>query len=161
MRPRASRMLLLETDGIVNLQKGAGGDGNIAETSPPTVVGDLVIVGSSLGDNQRFDYPPGVIRAYNVKTGELVWSWNPIPQDPADSAYATWNGPKAHQTGGANAWSILSVDAARDLLFVPTTSPSPDYYGGERIGKNTNANSLVALRASTGKAGLAFPGSAS
>ncbi|HMI64280.1 MAG TPA: PQQ-binding-like beta-propeller repeat protein, partial [Puia sp.] len=55
--------------GIVSLQKGAGGDGNIAETSPPTVVGDLVIVGSSLGDNQRFNYPPGVVRAYNVKTG--------------------------------------------------------------------------------------------
>ena len=138
-------------DGTVDLRKGIDWSGSIAETSPPTVVGDLVIVGSSLGDNQRFNYPPGVVRAYKVQTGELVWSWNPIPQDPADSAYATWNGPKAHQTGGANAWSILSVDAARDLLFVPTTCPSPDYYGGERIGANMNANSLVALRASTGK----------
>jgi quinoprotein glucose dehydrogenase len=138
-------------DGMVDLSKVAGGDGNVAETSPPAVVGDLVIVGSSLGDNQRFNYPPGVVRAYNVMTGELAWTWDPIPQNPADSAYATWNGPKAHQAGGANAWSILSVDAARDLLFVPTTCPSPDYYGGERIGKNLNANSIVALRASTGK----------
>ena len=143
--------LTFGNEGVVSLQKGAGGNGNIAETSPPTVVGDLVIVGSSLGDNQRFDYPPGIVRAYNVKTGDLAWSWNPIPQDPADSAYATWNGPNAHRAGGANAWSILSVDVARDLLFVPTTAPSPDYYGGERIGKNMNANSLVALRASTGK----------
>lgn len=138
-------------DGAVDLRKGVGGYGDIAETSPPTVAGDLVVVGSSLGDNQRFNYPPGLVRAYNVQTGELTWSWDPIPRDPADSAYATWNGPKAHQTGGANAWSILSVDLARDLLFVPTTCPSPDYYGGERIGMNLHANSMVALRASTGK----------
>ncbi|HEY4285980.1 MAG TPA: pyrroloquinoline quinone-dependent dehydrogenase [Puia sp.] len=138
-------------EGTVDLRKGIDWSGSVSETSPPTVVGDLVIVGSSLGDNQRFNYPPGIVRAYNVKTGGLAWSWNPIPQDPADSAYATWNGPKAHRTGGANAWSILSVDAARDLLFVPTTCPSPDYYGGERIGTNMNANSLVALQASTGR----------
>ncbi|GGA83235.1 quinoprotein glucose dehydrogenase [Puia dinghuensis] len=136
-------------DGAVDLRAGVGDD--IAETSPPVVTGDLVIVGSSLGDNYRFDYPQGVVRAYNVRTGKLVWSWNPIPTDPADSAYASWQGPKAHQSGAANAWSILSVDAARDLLFVPTTSPSPDYYGGERKGSNLYANSIVALRASTGK----------
>ena len=138
-------------DGVVDLRVGSGGYGDVAETSPPTVVGNLVIVGSSLGDNQQFNYPHGVIRAYDVHSGALVWSWDPIPSDPSDSAYADWIGPKAHETGGANAWITLSVDAARDLLFVPTTCPSPDYYGGERIGKNTNANSLVALRASTGK----------
>jgi quinoprotein glucose dehydrogenase len=125
--------------------------GMVAETSPPTVVGDLVVVGSSLGDNQRFDYPPGVIRAFDARTGALVWTWNPIPQDPTDSAYATWQGPKAHQTGAANAWITLSADPARDLLFVPTTCPSPDYYGGERLGSNRFANSMVALKASTGK----------
>jgi len=136
-------------DGAVDLKAGLGGD--IAETSPPTVIGDLVIVGSSLGDNQRFDYPPGVVRAFDVHTGRLVWTWNPIPTDPADPAYASWQGPKAHATGGANAWSILSADSARDLLFVPSTSPSPDYYGGERKGSNLYANSIVALKASTGK----------
>ena len=135
--------------GVVDLREGLGDD--IAETSPPTVVGDLVIVGSSLGDNQRFDYPQGVVRAFSAATGKLVWSWNPIVQDPADSAYATWQGPKAHRTGGANAWSILSADPARDLLFVPSTSPSPDYYGGERKGSNLYANSIVCLKASTGK----------
>jgi quinoprotein glucose dehydrogenase len=135
--------------GIVDLSAGAGGQ--ISETSPPVIVGDLVIVGSSLGDNQRFDYPPGIVRAFDVRNGRQVWSWNPIPTDPLDSAYGSWQGPKAHQSGGANAWSILSVDAARDLLFVPTTCPSPDYYGGERKGSNLYANSIVALRASTGK----------
>lgn len=136
-------------EGMVDLRAGLGAD--IAETSPPLVAGDLVVVGSSLGDNQRFDYPPGVVRAYDVRSGRPVWSWNPVPTDPADSAYASWRGPKAHQTGGANAWSILSADPARDLLFVPTTCPSPDYYGGERKGSNLYANSIVALRASTGR----------
>jgi quinoprotein glucose dehydrogenase len=135
--------------GTVNLR--AGYSNEVQETSPPAVIGDLVIVGSSMGDNQRFDQPPGVVRAYDVHTGALVWLWNPIPDDPADSAYLTWNGPKAHQTGAANAWSILSVDTARDMVFVPSTSPSPDYYGGERLGSNRYANSLAALRASTGK----------
>ena len=137
------------TEGVVDLKTGLGAD--VAETSPPVVVGDLVIVGSSLGDNQRFDYPPGVVRAYDALTGKPVWSWDPIPKDPMDSAYATWQGPRAHRTGGANAWTILSADPARDLLFVPTTCPSPDYYGGERKGSNLYANSIVALRASTGK----------
>lgn len=136
-------------NGSVNLRAGLGND--IQETSPPAVIGDLVIVGSAIGDNQRFDEPPGVVRAYSVHTGQLIWAWDPIPRDPADSAYATWNGPKAHRTGAANAWSILSADPARDLVFIPTSCPSPDYYGGERLGANHYANSLVALRASTGK----------
>jgi quinoprotein glucose dehydrogenase len=136
-------------NGTINLRTGLGKD--IQETSPPAVIGDLVIVGSAIGDNQRFDEPPGVARAYDVRTGQLIWTWDPIPRDPADSAYATWNGPKAHRTGAANAWSILSTDPARDLVFIPTSCPSPDYYGGERLGANFYANSLVALRASTGK----------
>lgn len=135
--------------GIIDLRAGYGNE--VQETSPPAVIGDRVIVGSSMGDNQRFDQPPGVVRAYDVHNGRRIWVWNPIPSDPADSAYATWNGPKAHQTGAANAWSILSTDPARDLVFVPSTSPSPDYYGGERQGSNLYANSLVALRASTGE----------
>jgi quinoprotein glucose dehydrogenase len=135
--------------GTVNLRVGYGEE--VQETSPPAVIGDRVVVGSSMGDNQRFNQPPGVVRAYDVHTGALLWTWDPIPQDPGDSAYDTWQGPKAHQSGAANAWSILSTDEARDLVFVPSTSPSPDYYGGERLGSNRYANSLVALRASTGK----------
>ena len=125
-------------------------------TSPPTVVRDLVIVGSAVPDNHRADAPEGVIRAFDVRTGALKWSFDPIPRDPKDPAYATWIGPRAHDTGAANAWSIFSADTARDLVFVPVGSASPDFYGGERRGDNKYANSVVALRASTGAFVWAF-----
>lgn len=136
-------------DGIVDLKAGLGND--ISVTSPPAIIGNLVVIGSSLGDNQRYDYPQGVVRAYDAISGELRWSWDPIPQDSTDKAWKTWNGPKAHKTGAANAWSVISADAQRDLVFIPTSCPSPDYYGGERLGQNLYGNSIVALRASTGK----------
>jgi quinoprotein glucose dehydrogenase len=135
--------------GTVDLKKGLAND--ISVTSPPAIIGNRVIVGSSLGDNQRFDYPSGVIRAYDAITGTLSWSWDPIPRDSTDAAWATWQGAKAHQAGAANAWAPISVDAARDLVFIPTSCPSPDYYGGERLGQNLYGNSIVALRAATGK----------
>ncbi|HWK07133.1 MAG TPA: pyrroloquinoline quinone-dependent dehydrogenase [Puia sp.] len=136
-------------EGIVDLKEGLGGD--ISETSPPAIIGNRIVVGSSMGDNQRLDYPAGTVRAFDALTGQLNWSWDPNPLDPQDSAWKTWIGPRAHQSGGANAWSILSADPERDLVFIPTTCPSPDYYGGERKGANHYANSIVALRASTGK----------
>ena len=119
-------------------------------TSPPTVVRDLIIVGSAVPDNHRADAPEGVIRAFDVRTGALRWSFDPIPRDPHDPAYATWIGPAAHTTGAANAWSVFSADTARDLVFIPVGSASPDFFGGERRGDNRYANSVVALRASTG-----------
>ena len=115
-------------DGTVDLKEGFGSD--ISVTSPPAIIGNLVVIGSSLGDNQRFDYPRGTVRAYDAISGELRWSWDPIPQDSTDKAWQTWNGPKAHRTGAANAWSIISADAERDLVFIPTSCASPDYYGG-------------------------------
>lgn len=136
-------------DGTVDLKEGFGSD--ISVTSPPAIIGNLVVIGSSLGDNQRFDYPRGTVRAYDAISGELRWSWDPIPQDSTDKAWQTWNGPKAHRTGAANAWSIISADSERDLVFIPTSCPSPDYYGGERLGQNLYGNSIVALRASMGK----------
>lgn len=136
--------------GTVDLKKGLGND--LAETSPPAIAGNLVIVGSSLGDNQRIDYPPGVVRAYDAQTGQLKWTWDPVAaRDPMDTAAATWKGASIARTGGANAWSVISVDEARGLVFIPTTCPSPDYYGGERKGKNLYANSIVALHAATGE----------
>ena len=119
-------------------------------TSPPAVVGDLVIVGSAVSDNKRTDAPSGVVRAYDARTGRERWSWDPVPRDSATPGYDTWRGRWAHATGGANAWSVLSADPAADLVFVPTGSASPDYFGGERLGQNLYANSVVALRASTG-----------
>jgi quinoprotein glucose dehydrogenase len=119
-------------------------------TSPPAIVGDLVIVGSGVADNNRTDAASGEVRAYEARTGALRWSWDPVPQNPSDPAYATWEGANGHRTGAANAWSVIAADPARDLVFVPTSSPSPDYFGGERLGRNDYANSIVALRASTG-----------
>lgn len=120
-------------------------------TSPPVVVNDLVITGSSIGDNTQPDLPSGEVRAFDARTGELVWSWDPIPQDPADPAWGDWRGALAHGSGGGNAWSILVADPERDLVFIPTGSAAPDYYGVLRLGDNRYANSTVALRASTGE----------
>jgi quinoprotein glucose dehydrogenase len=120
-------------------------------TSPPTVVGDLVILGSAISDNQRVDAPNGVVRAFDARSGAPRWSWDPIPRAPGTPGYDTWQGPQAHHTGAANAWTVLSADPARNLLFVPVGSASPDFYGGERLGSNQYASSVVALRASTGQ----------
>jgi quinoprotein glucose dehydrogenase len=125
--------------------------GQYQVTSPPAILRDLVIVGSAIGDNRAVELERGVVRAFDARTGALRWSWDPIPRDPSDPARATWEGAGADRAGAANAWSILSVDTDRDLVFVPTTSPSPDFYGGERLGDNRYADSVVALRGSTGQ----------
>jgi quinoprotein glucose dehydrogenase len=113
-------------------------------------VGDLVITGSSIADNSRPNPASGEVRAYEARTGAVRWPFDPIPQDPATPVGRGWPGARARRTGGANAWSILVADPARDLVFVPTSSAAPDYFGGLRPGDNRYASSLVALRASTG-----------
>jgi quinoprotein glucose dehydrogenase len=125
-------------------------------TSPPAIVNGLIVVGSAVADNNRTDAASGEVRAYDARTGALRWTWDPIPQDSTDPAWRTWIGPDAHRTGAANAWSIIAVDSARGLIFVPTGSPSPDYFGGVRKGENRYANSIVALRAETGKVAWHF-----
>jgi quinoprotein glucose dehydrogenase len=125
--------------------------GQYQVTSPPAVIGDLLIVGSSIGDNRGVEVERGVVRAYDTRTGRLRWSWDPIPLRANDPARKTWEEKGAIKTGAANAWSLISTDTERDLVFVPTSSPSPDFYGGERKGSNLYANSVVALRASTGE----------
>ena len=120
-------------------------------TSPPAIINDIIVVGSSVADNNRTDAASGEVRAFDARSGALRWTWDPVPQDSADTAWRTWIGPRAHATGAANAWSVIAADPARDLVFVPTGSASPDYFGGERLGDNRYANSIVALRASTGR----------
>jgi quinoprotein glucose dehydrogenase len=115
--------------------------GNYEVTSAPTVVGDVVITGSSIGDNVAVNLERGVVRGYDTRTGKLVWTWDPIP----------WAMQQKLRTGAANAWSTIAADEKRGLVFVPTGSASPDYYGGERPGDNRWANSVVALKASTGE----------
>jgi quinoprotein glucose dehydrogenase len=141
------------TNGQVELGRDVGFAylGEYHATSPPAVVGDVIVVGSAISDNQRVDAPRGVVRAFDARTGARRWSWDPVPRDPRDPARRTWGDDGATRTGAANAWSILSADPQRDLVFVPTSSPSPDFYGGARKGANLYANAVVALRASTGR----------
>ena len=122
------------TRGIANITRR----GEYEETSAPAIAGDLVIVGSSIADNDRVDSPSGVVRAFDARTGSLRWIWNPIPETITP-------------TGAGNAWSTISVDNGRDLVIVPTTSPSPDYHGLKRPGDNKWADSVVALSAKTGE----------
>jgi quinoprotein glucose dehydrogenase len=147
-------------DGVVDLKSGLRippfEPQAYSMTSPPVVVNGVVITGSSIADNSRPDPASGEVRAYDARTGQLRWTWDPIPQDPRDPAYKDWRGAFAHKGGGANAWSTLVADAERDLVFVPTGSAAPDYYGVLRLGDNRYANSIVALRATTGRLVWAF-----
>ena len=120
-------------------------------TSPPAIVAGVIVVGSAVADNNRTDAASGEVRAFDARTGVLRWTWDPVPQDSTDPAWRTWIGTGAHRTGAANAWSVIAADSARGLVFVPTGSASPDYFGGERKGQNLYANSIVALRAATGE----------
>ncbi|MCU0635303.1 MAG: PQQ-binding-like beta-propeller repeat protein, partial [Gemmatimonadaceae bacterium] len=138
-------------EGVVDLRRGLrNAPFETAEyevTSPPALVAGLIVVGSAVADNNRPAAASGEVRAYDARTGTLRWTWDPVPQQPSDPAYDTWQGPTAHRTGAANAWSVLAVDSARGLVFIPTSAPSPDYFGGTRLGRNDYANSIVALRA--------------
>lgn len=141
--------------GIVSLRQGLRNTPfETAEyeiTSPPAVIRGIIVTGSAVADNNRTNAASGEVRAYDARTGALRWTWDPVPRDSTDPAWQSWRGPMAHSTGAANAWSVIAADSARDLVFVPTGSASPDYYGGERLGNNLYANSIVALRASTGE----------
>ncbi len=141
--------------GTVDLRKGLRiaprGFADYQVTSPPAVVGNTVVVGSAIQDNAWTSEPSGEVRGFDAVTGKLKWSWDPIPQDPSAVGADTWKNKSASRTGAANAWSVIVADPARNLVFVPTSSPSPDYYGGERLGHNLFADSVVALRADTGE----------
>ena len=110
-------------------------------TSPPTVVGDVVVVGSAVADGQEVDVEPGVVRGFDTRTRRLLWTWDPMP----------WALHQAIRTGGGNTWSVISADPERGLIFLPTGSPSPDFYGGMRPGDDRDANSVVAVDARTGR----------
>ena len=140
--------------GTVDLRKGLRiapeGFADYEVTSPPAIIGNVIVVGSAVADNARTRQPSGEVRGFDAITGRLKWTWDPIPQDPAAVGAETWGNKSATRTGAANAWSVIVADPARNLVFVPTGSPSPDYFGGERLGANLFANSVVALRADTG-----------
>jgi quinoprotein glucose dehydrogenase len=123
---------------------------NYLVTSPPAILDGKVIVGSSIGDNRAVLEELGTVRAFDAKSGTLVWSWDPIPRDAANPVFKEWSAERVQTASAANAWAPLSVDAARHLVFAPTGSASPDFFGGERPGDNRWANSVVALDGDTG-----------
>jgi quinoprotein glucose dehydrogenase len=129
--------------------------GEFQITSAPVVVGSVVIVGSAIGDNARVKAPHGTVRAFDVQTGAPKWSWDPVPRDPNDPAAKTW-GEGYKDVGHANVWAPMSADVKRGLVFLPTSSASPDFFGGLRPGDNRHSNSVVALKAETGELVWAF-----
>jgi quinoprotein glucose dehydrogenase len=114
-------------------------------TSAPVVIDGIVVVGSSIDDNQQVREIPGAVRAFDARTGALRWTYDPLQ--------AAGPGVVA---GAANVWAPMSTDPARGLVFLPTSSPSPDFYGAARPGDAAHANSVVAVRAATGEVAWAF-----
>ncbi|MFK7954979.1 MAG: PQQ-binding-like beta-propeller repeat protein [Lysobacterales bacterium] len=131
--------------GIRNYRRG-----EYSQTSPVTVVGSTVVVGSSIGDNGGVELEPGTVRGFDAQSGELLWAFDPIPNRPDQAALAGWDPKQAVRNGGGNMWSVASASESLGLVYVPTTSPSPDFFGGERQGANNYANSVVALDVKTG-----------
>jgi quinoprotein glucose dehydrogenase len=141
------------TGGQVDLTKGI----NIRDaadylvTSPPAIYGNVVIVGSAIGDNRAKDVERGVIRAFDARSGSLLWSFDPLPDSPSHPAASEWDLAQATTTGAGNSWGVMSVDEDNGLVLIPTGAASPDFYGGKRLGSNRFADSLLALEAKSGK----------
>ncbi len=112
--------------------------GEFQITSAPVVSHGVVVVGSSISDNGRVDAPQGAVHAFDARTGKPRWSWDPLVHDGIEA-------------GAANVWAPMSVDDKLGLVFLPTSAPSPDFWGGKRPGNNDYANSVVALKIETGE----------
>src|SRR5579859_692263 len=139
-------------DGTVDLREGIADAFPGAEysvTSPPAIYQDLVITGAAVPEYPS-NGPSGVVRAFDVRSGKLVWAFHTIPQ-PGETGHETWQEDAWQDRTGANVWSIMSVDTERGLIFLPVGSASYDFYGADRKGMDLFANSLVALDAATGK----------
>ena len=134
-------------NGSVDLTEGIGDvqPGEYGVTSPPVVLGDRIITGSMVLDNRRVDAPSGVVRAYSARSGRRLWAWNalvPGEETETDGDF---------RRGTSNAWTALSADPQRNLVFVPTGNTSPDYYGGHRKGLDYYSSSIIALDGDSGE----------
>lgn len=141
------------TGGTVDLRKGIEplvDDWEFNVTSPATVVGDVVVVGSSIADLVRRVGPPGDVRAYDARSGALVWTFHTIPL-PGEPGADTWKPNGRENAGHANVWSTITADLERGVVYLPVSTASPDFYGGDRIGANVYSDSVVALEAATGR----------
>ncbi len=138
--------------GKVDLRAGLGRDPNtirhIASGSPGVVFGNLIIEGSSTGED--YGSPPGDVRAYNVESGALIWTFHMVPH-PGEVGYDTWPPNAWRYSGGADAWGGMAVDIKRGIVYIPTAAPKNEFYGGDRRGNNLFSDCLVALNARTGK----------
>jgi len=139
--------------GGIDLRQGLGRDPEtitrIASMTPGRIYENLIILGSAMGDD-AYSPAPGDIRAYDVRSGELAWTFHTIPH-PGEAGYETWP-PDAWKTvGAANVWSLMSVDEERGIVYAPTGAPSYHFHGANRAGDNLYANSLIALDARTGE----------
>ena len=138
-------------NGRVDLRVGLGRDPNsltlVQSTNPGRVFEDLLILGSAT--NEEYESGPGDIRAYNVLTGQLVWTFHTVPH-PGEFGYDTWPKDAWKTVGGANAWSGMSLDEKRAMVFIPTASPKYNFYGANREGANLFGDCLIALNARTG-----------
>lgn len=138
-------------NGRVSMNVGLRGDSSlisVVPTSPGIIYEDLLIIGAEV--SELFGAEPGYIRAYNVRTGKLEWTFHTIPH-PGEFGYDTWPPDAWKYVGGVNSWGGMSLDADRGMVFVPLGSPSYDFYGADRKGANLFGNSVVALNARTGK----------
>src|SRR5204862_521527 len=105
------------------------------EVTPLVIDGTMYVI-TPTGIIAALAPASGEVRAFDVRTGAQKWSFDPIPQDSTDPAFKTWQHWSASRTGGANVWSVIVADPARDLVFLPTSSPAPDYFGGMRLGED-------------------------
>ena len=124
---------------------------HVTQSSPPVVYRNLVIVGSQIPDRVQLPDPVGYVQAISARTGKRVWAFSVIPQSAKDPGAETWENESWRTSGHGNVWAPMALDEARGLLYLPTTTPSSDYYGGNRPGANLFAESLVCLDAATGK----------
>jgi quinoprotein glucose dehydrogenase len=140
--------------GEIDLSQGIGHryPGEYAVTSPPLILGDRLVTGAMVLDNIRVDAPGGVVRAYDLRTGELRWSWDPLPPGREYVEGIDASGERVrYQRGTTNSWSILSGDAERGLVYVPTGNTAPDYFGAQRGGLDYYSSSIVALSLESGE----------
>jgi glucose dehydrogenase len=138
-------------NGKVDLREGLGRDPAkiiVQSGTPGRVFEDLIIVGSAT--NQEYESAPGDVRAYDVRSGKLIWTFHTIPH-AGEFGYDTWPRDAWKTVGGANAWAEMSVDERRGILYVPTASPKYNFYGANRTGANLFGDCVVALDARTGK----------
>ena len=140
--------------GVVNLTQGLSRPVNAkhyTNTSPPVVYKDLVILGNGVGDRLVYtNDPPGDVRAFDARTGTIVWTFRPIPQ-PGEFDNDTWGADSWRTAGHTNVWAPMSLDEAHGLLYLPVSTPTNDFYGARRPGANLFAESIVCLDAATGK----------